>query len=179
MSNQLSPEKYIISKARQLPFDICLINYNWKEAGQASIMISRKQPSGHFLIGIYLVDIFCLGLKNTAWRFNMNPQDFERFQLDFNEKYDGNNEADISLLHNIIYGAIDYAQELGFKPHKDFSLSEYILDPDLITDGIDEIEFGKDGKPFYISGPFDQVGHIMRTLDKNVGEGNYTYIAHV
>lgn len=81
--------------------------------------------------------------------------------------------CEIVKAHNIIYGGIDYAEELGFQPHKLFRITEYLLNPDLIDDGIDEIEFGKDGKPFFIAGPDDNVDRIINTLKKNVGEGNF------
>lgn len=36
--------------------------------------------------------------------------------------------------------------------------------------------FGKDGKPSYISGPYDNEDRILRTLNKTCGEGNFTFI---
>jgi hypothetical protein len=78
-----------------------------------------------------------------------------------------------------VYGALDYAEELGFAPNKDFRIAEYLLGPDLITDGINEIEFGMDGKPFYISGPYDNLRQILATLNRSVGVGNYEYFLQV
>jgi hypothetical protein len=86
-------------------------------------------------------------------------------------------EVTPEYFHNLIYAAVDFAEENGFKPHKDFKLAEYVLDPDLIDDGIDEIELGgKDGKPLFICGPFDNAERIIATLNKNVGEGNYNFL---
>lgn len=85
-------------------------------------------------------------------------------------------EYNTIFVHNLIYGAIDYADELGFEPQKDFKVSEYLLNPDLISDGIDKIKFGKNGKPFFIQGPDDNVTKIINQLDKVVGEGNYLYM---
>ncbi|MBC8147399.1 MAG: hypothetical protein H8E98_05385 [Bacteroidetes bacterium] len=175
--NKLSPQKYIITKGRNLPFNECYINNNWEETGMATIAISKNMPSGKIIIGTYMVDVFCLGLKDTFYKFNMDSFEYNEFIEKLNNHPDGLKMCDVSLAHNIIYGAIDYADEIGFAPHKDFTVSEYLLDPELITDGIDEIEFGKDGKPFYVSGPNDNVQRIKRILEKNVGIGNYDYLA--
>ncbi len=38
------------------------------------------------------------------------------------------------------------------------------------------LEFGKDGKPFYISGPRDNADRIIATLKEHVGNGNFHYL---
>ena len=40
-----------------------------------------------------------------------------------------------------------------------------------------EVEFGKDGKPFFISGPYDKVDSVISKLEKAVGKGNFTFLA--
>ena len=60
----LNSKKKIL-KSRELPIYECLINAPWRENGLATILLSRRQPDGYVLYGVYLVDILCLGLKNT------------------------------------------------------------------------------------------------------------------
>ena len=60
----LSPKKKIL-QARGYPIHECRINPSWQKKGLATILISRRQPDGNLAFGIFLVDIFCLGLKNT------------------------------------------------------------------------------------------------------------------
>ena len=158
---KFSPKKYIISKGRNLPFYECFINSDWKTHGLATITISKKMPSGKFIIAVYLVDILCLGVKNTFFNINFDSIQYNEFIERLKENSEGQDICDISHAHNIIYGAIDFAEDAGFKPHKEFAITEYLLDPDLITDGIDEIEFGRDGKPLYIQGPDDDLGNIF------------------
>ncbi len=176
MTNKISPKKYIISKARNLPFHECLIDEDWQEKGLASIVISKKMPSGNYIIAIFLVDVFCLGVKNTGYRFNFLEIEYEEF---IEEWKNNQNMVDINIaeIHNIIYGAIDYASDLGFQPHVDFNITEHFLNPDYIDDGIDEIEFNKDGKPLFVEGPDDNATEIINTLRKNIGEENYDFIA--
>ncbi len=171
--NSFNVPKYIKTRAKDLPFHQCLILRNWQEAGLASIFISKKQPSGLFVFGVYMVDIFCLGLKNTFCSANVTQPEIDDLLEKFERQSGGYDLCDIVLAHNIIFGAIDYAAELGFSPQKDFAVSQYILNEDLIDDGIDEIEFGKYGQPYYFVGPYDNPARIIATLDKSVGSGNY------
>lgn len=40
-------------------------------------------------------------------------------------------------------------------------------------DGESELTFGLDGKPMYISGPYDDGARIVRDLHRDLGDGNY------
>ena len=60
--------------------------------------------------------------------------------------------------------------------HPDFKLSQHILDPPDMHPITGEVDFGKDGKPLYISGPHDDVDAIMRQLTRTAGEGNFDYL---
>jgi hypothetical protein len=175
MKNYLSPEKYIKTKASSLPYYECFINENWKEQGMATIFISKKQPSGNLLFAMYLVDVFCLGLKNTMVNFNYSLDEYENAK---EKLFTSQNfiSCELVLAHNIIFGAIDYAEELGFYPHKDFTLSKHLLNNDLIDDGIDEIDFGKNGKPMFVAGPDDNAKLIISKLEKALGKDNFTFI---
>jgi hypothetical protein len=177
-NHKLSPKKYIQTKARNLPFHECYISEGWGEKGLATVFVSKKMPSGKLLFGVYLVDIFCLGVKNSFYNFNLSEPEYEEVfdKITQNEDFEA---CDLEMAHNLIYGAIDFAEELGFQPHSDFNITQYILDEDLITDGIDEIEFGKDGKPFFINGPSDNVQKVIATLNKTVGEGNYEFLNEI
>jgi hypothetical protein len=141
----------------------------------ASIAISKKMPSGKLIVGLYMVDILCLGLKNTLFRFALDLHDYQNFMEEVDQR-SSLMEFDLTDAHNIIYGAIDYAEENGFKPQKDFSVTEYLLDEGLIDDGIDEIEFGRNGRPFYFAGPYDNTRQIIKTLEKAVGLGNFDVV---
>lgn len=175
MKGKISGKKYLIKNGRKLPFYESFINVDWREKGIANILISKKQPAGNITFGVYLVDVFCLGIKNTFFNFNFSEDEYREVWNRFNS----NEEMaaiDVVEAHNIIYGAIDYAEEFGFHPHKDFKVTQFLLNPDMIDDGIDDIEFGKNGKPFYIAGPNDHPERIINTLMKTAGEGNFDYM---
>ncbi len=175
---QLSPKNYILTgRARILPIAECWISSDWKEAGMCSIVVARRHTSGNMTFGIYLVDIFCLGLKNSNPLFNKPEYEYEDL-LDkiFNTHMYGKTQIDYVLAHNIIYGAVAYAEDLGFKPEKDWALSQMILEEDTEDVALIEVEFGKNGRPCFINGPFDNVNAVITKLNKSVGEGNYDVV---
>ena len=171
--------KYIRQKSRSLPIHECLVNTEWREAGIGNFFISRQMPSGNFVIAMFLVDIYCLGVKNALYNVNLTPAEYEELRERFEVSSEGGLETvDVNFFHNLIYGAIDFAEEYGFQPHRDFAIAEYLLDPGLITDEIDEIEFGQDGLPHFFQGPNDSNADLIRiikTLEKTAGKGNFHY----
>jgi hypothetical protein len=172
----LSAEKKIRS-ARQYPIHECLINPSWKEKGLATILVSRRQPDGNILFGVYLVDILCLGLKNTFCNadFSMSMYNTDVVRRAYTEEDPA--RCSRELAHQIIYGAIRFAQQFGFQPQKDFSLSQYILDEaDSIDPGTKDVEFGRDGQPLFIAGPHDDVARILRQLEATAGRGHFGYM---
>jgi len=168
-------KKYIIRNGRKIPIYKCLIADGYAEKGLTQCLIIRKQPGGKFTFAFILVDRLCLGVKNAFANCNFTWDQIEDLIAKISSQYEPE-DVSPTYFHNLVYGAIDYAGELGLKPHKDFGLAEYVLDPDLIDDGIDEIEMGMDGKPFFISGPYDNVSKILNTLNRTVGEDHYTFI---
>jgi len=170
-------ERNRIAEAERYPIHECLIGSDWHERGLAHIVLSRVQPDGNLVVGSYLVDVFCLGLKDTFARANL-PKSTYKTELRDRLTDEGQLETcPMEVAHTIIYGGIEYARQFGFRPHHDFKLSHCVLgqrDPSLM--GAD-VEFGKDGRPFYIAGPHDDVRKTIRQLQAAAGEGNFDFVA--
>lgn len=174
----LSPENYIRTKARALPIYECLVNPEWKEGGFANIIVARSHTNGNITLCIYLIDLYCLGVKDSYYKFNILRDEY----LDILHSSQITEPIPISytLVHNIIYAGLEHAEELGFKPHKDFtSITRFMLEEDTEDVELIEIECGRDGKPLYVSGPFDderKKNAVIKQLEKTVGVGNFDYI---
>ncbi len=175
----LSPENYIRKKARTLPIVECTVSSDWEESGLAQISIARKHTNGNFTFCMYLADLMCLGIKDTHYMFNVSPVEYYE-QLEQIRERMPIHAAEYTLIHNIIYAGIEFAEEYGFKPHKDFtSVTQFMLEED--TDDIEmmEIECGKDGNPVYFRGPYEDDGKVQKIiaqLEKTAGPGNYSII---
>lgn len=68
---------------------------------------------------------------------------------------------------------MEYAVQLGFSPHSDFEKTRSHLGE---WSGEPKIHCGRNGKPFYVSGPYDNPMKILKTLREKVGEGNFDYL---
>lgn len=174
---KLSKAKFLQINAHKYPWYQCFVNVDWEATGMAVILMLRKMPSEKYILGSFMVDIYCLGVKDSDVIIGMDEETaYDRIEQSYAnlEKI----EIDPDLAQNIIWGALEYAEDLGFQPPKksDFEDNQYFLDP---IDAIEyvEIAFGKDGKPFYFEGPYDNVAKIIATLEKNVGIGNYNFVA--
>jgi hypothetical protein len=165
---------YIVIAARKLPFGDCYVNPGFRDMGLARVLITRKRANGSFIIGFYLVDVYCLGVKLVQYIYapdedGVNDVIFRMNQADENDPLV---LCSSDFAQNVVWGAIEYAEELGFEPaDEDFEIGQFILDPADEIEFID-IEFGKDGKPFFIAGPRDNPRAINEKLSK-LGEGNY------
>jgi hypothetical protein len=167
--------KAAIRHARRCPVYECLISKGWRDSGLAQILLSRRQPNGRIVFGVYLVDVLCLGLKNTFCNANFPEWKYRAEAIRGLTRGEDLVECPLDLAHTIIYGAIDYAARLGFQPNEDFDISRHVLEE---RDGFqwqDDVEFGRDGQPCFIAGPNDDLAEIMRQLDAATGEAASGY----
>jgi hypothetical protein len=151
----------------------------WEEGGLAVVVVARRQANGNIVYGVYLVDYYCLGLKNTFCNADIPVGRF--WQQILPEVMHGHEPGKISaaLAHEIIYGGIEYARQFGFRPQRDYRRSRDILDPPGTHPRTGIVTFGYEGKPFFISGPDDNVDGVLRQLDRTAGQGNYKYLVGV
>jgi hypothetical protein len=165
--------------AREYPFYGCWIMAGWEEQGITPVVVARTQESGRIMFGVYMVDFYCLGIKNAFTRADYSQNRFERELPEF--CVGAPIQCSLELAHELIYGALEYAEKLGFQPHPDFKnqMADLILDPPDSYPRENRVTFGKDGKPLFISGPYDnelKCKSVVNTLMRTCGEGNFDYI---
>jgi len=165
-----------VRRARQCPIHECRINPKWQSSGLAIVAVSRRQPTGDYVFGVFLVDILCLGLKNTLYGADFSAFRYQKDIVEGSYQEDGSIVCSVELAHQIVYGGIAYARQFGFEPQRDFQLTRHILEPVDSIPPTEDIEFGRDGKPLYVRGPHDDPQRIMRQLEKTAGSGNYDFI---
>lgn len=175
----LSPENYIRQKARTLPIYECWVNSDWEESGLANIFVARKHSNSNITLGLYLVDLKCLGVKDAQYRFNIPESEYSEMLYQAGESLEME-QISYTLAHNIVFAGIEFADGFGFKPHKDYtSVAQYILEEDTDDVELMEIECGIDGKPAYLRGPLDsdaRAVQIIAQLERTAGPGNYTIL---
>lgn len=141
-------------------------------SGVGIVVVTRKKSHDQYLICSYLIDYWCLGVKDaiTATTFK-SYQDYQNFvSKTFSTFYHNYEKISIDQAREIVWGAVEYAKTLGFQPHRDFAKTISHLG---VLEGKSSLKFGKEGKPFYVAGPYDNRKKIINTLIETVGEGNF------
>ena len=148
-----------------------------KEKGLGQVIVSRLS-GGMVAAGIFLIDAFCLGVKD-AFAFFRSRDDFHNALLSSMRQNMSLNRAEPAYAKKLILDAIAYARNNGFEPHKDYHLASKVLrDIDESTCKT-EFTFGKDGMPLYISGPNDSEARskqVIDTLHRRFGPDGYHYL---
>ncbi len=144
------------------------------DSGFAQIVVTRLERN-RYLFCTYLVDYWCLGVKDAIGPRKLDRAKYEAFiQKSYSRFPKGYQEITLEQAQSIIWGAVDYAAGLGLHPHRDFEKAKAHLG--IRPEHLIEIEFGRNGKPFYFSGPYDNAEKIIATLRKTVGEDNFEFM---
>lgn len=172
----VKPEDYIRKNARRLPVYKCYKAVGAFDEGMLSIVVVRQHPQGSFTFAGYLLDNWCLGVKDTFWRFNVGNQELEELFSLFKERQNPLEEIEYVEAHNWVYGALEFADEAGIKPCKDFGLTKYILEEDDNNVELIEYDFGRDGEYFLVAKDHKEAMKYIPILDKNIGKDNYRWV---
>jgi hypothetical protein len=142
------------------------------ESGLAGVLVVRDTGSTVLACG-FLVDVFCLGVKDTNGPKTMDRRKLPDFTRTFFSAWPGQPHvaAPVDLARHVVFGAVDYARSLGFEPHPDFAKGAALLGD--WEAGSSDVTFGRDGKPFYINGPRDDTYGNLARLRRAVGDGNF------
>jgi hypothetical protein len=144
-------------------------------AGVALVLVARAGRRDQVRVCGYLVDTFCLGVKNTLGPERMRRRGLPGFVRTYFAAFPAPAlEAPVQLAQHVVHGAVAFAAGLGIDPHPDFAqvrgeLGE-LSEPCAIT-------FGRRGRPFYVAGPHDDPIAIMRALKSSVGSEGFAVAA--
>ena len=159
------------------PIHECLIARELFEAGMGTVVVSRSLPNGDLGASFFLLDVYCLGVKN-AYFLNMPPEEYE-VRLSAVSQNETLTVIHPTCARKLVEGAEAYARDLGFSPHPDYQVAKRIFgDIDALACP-QSFPFGKDGKPFFIAGPTDtpkRIEKILNTLTKRCGPDGFHYM---
>jgi hypothetical protein len=142
--------------------------------GLVSVLLARRHRFDKVSVCGYLVDVYCLGVKNALGPRIADEAELTRFRWEFFSAYSRDPlEAPLELAGEIVFGAVAYAEGLGFAPHPDFAAARECLGSGL-SPGV--ITFGKEGRPYYVAGPDDDSRRILGKLKRSCGQGNFEFL---
>ncbi|HEX4817235.1 MAG TPA: helix-turn-helix domain-containing protein [Nonomuraea sp.] len=141
--------------------------------GMVCVLVARRHGWDRLSVSGYLVDVYCLGVKNAIGPDVMDDRELRRFREYFFGEYSGWQEAPFELARHLVLGAVDYARTLGFEPHDDFAPAADSLGK---WEGGSAITFGRDGRPFYLEGPQDDAARVLRILRRTLSDDEFDYV---
>jgi hypothetical protein len=150
------------------------------EQGIGHVLLSRELQNGQVAFAAFLVDMYCLGVKNAMWNIQ-SRSDVESLA------------GKISAGHKVIRlkpecsrklveGAVEYARNLGFPPHEDYRQARLIFGDIDSAACTEEFVYGRNGKPMFIAGPHDSPARcrqIMATLNAKLGPQGHHFLVPV
>ena len=174
--SELSPSTQM-RRSVDAPVYECLVPEELFQMGIGSVVFSRELPGGEIAVVVFLLDVFCLGVKNTL--VSVVPEDEYQSMLEHIAQNETLASIDPACARKLVEEAEAYAADLGFRPHPDYLVGRMIFgDVDPSTCSM-SFTFGKDGKPFYASGPYDTVEksrRIIDTLTRRCGPDGFHYL---
>ena len=171
----MSPERYIKEKGRAIELYKSYISPEWEENGIANVLVTRRKRNGELIGVMFLVDTFCLGVKDVSLIPPMDEDEMWDKLKKFNDHI-GLEEIPYVEAHNIIYGAVAFAEDAEIPPCKDFEWASGILEEDTDDIPLIEYEFGKDGKYcLFLDSDDIEAKKWIPALEKCLGD-KFTYI---
>ena len=146
--------------------------------GIGEVLISRKLSHGNVAFVVFLVDMYCLGVKDlvvdilpeATYRKNIYEKMAERVTL---------TRMKPECARKLVEGAVQYALDLELPPHADYDIGRRIFGEISAAACAEEFTYGKDGKPNFIAGPNDDEAKcrlVLRLMEKHCGPGGSHYL---
>jgi hypothetical protein len=158
----------------------CVYKKIWQE-GIGQLLLSRSLSNGSVAFAVFLVDVYCLGVKNAYADIRPRVQYEEKLYNDFRRQFEV-----IALTpecaRKLVEGAVQYAESIGLPPHADYRLAKQIFGDISAESCNEEFVYGKDGKPFFIAGPHDdeyRCRHILKTMESHLGPDGYHFLVSI
>lgn len=162
------------SECCKFPIHECKVLKNWQETGISPVYVSRELTKDSYVFISYLVDFWCLGLKDTILKLRASRVDLSNI---YNR---GGDLVTISYqdARSLILGAIDFAKAIDIAPHSSWNgIPSSFIESHLAYEK--KFSFGHEGKPHYVSGPNDYELYDVEEVVKKVSKAQGHYVVHL
>ncbi|MEO7413796.1 MAG: UPF0149 family protein [Opitutaceae bacterium] len=153
------------------------IEKNWRDHGLAHLLVARIRADGSADIGVFLVDVFCLGVKDAFLETDVPASMLQNF-VALNLPEERRETISPACARKLIEGVIAYAEKLGFAPHRDHRKARRVLSGIEASACAEEFTFGCHGRPCYVQGAEDdeaRVERVLAILEARCGPDGFDY----
>lgn len=148
----------------------------WDE-GMGYVIISRELADGHIAVANFLVDRYCLGVKNAFGTLMTKGEYIEGMIGKLESRFVLIKVAPATA-RKFVEDAVEYARDLGLPPHPDYTRAKPIFGDIDPAESEEDFEFGHDGKPYFIAGPHDtpeRCYQILSVLEQACGRDGFHF----
>jgi hypothetical protein len=165
-----------VLRAADAPIQRCFLTESVFDVGMGTLVLARGATSLYTAFSSFLIDVFCLGIKDVMFE-SVESEAFEMY-MDATDAGSPMVSVDPSYARKLLRDLAAWSQSIGFAPHRDFAAVERIFG-DVSADASDAaFRFGRDGKPVYIPGPYDDAPLTQRRiaqLRKYLGDDGFVF----
>ena len=159
------------------PIYECLIPENLFSSGLGELIVARRTPSGDIAFSAFVIDVFCLGVKDAMFLVMSEDEYEQRIKVGMARAADRTFEK----LHQtsakkLLDGLLNYSKELGFAPHPDYKNAYDIFGDIDASVSPEKYSYGRKGRPFYMNGTYESeadINRILMTLTKSCGTDGF------
>lgn len=172
----LSPERFIRERMRGIKIGKCYMtaDHDWGE-GMGHVIVTREHTGGRVSLAAFLIDRWCIGVKNCFFKLRMDDYELDDM-LERTEQVTDLEEVSYDEAHNMVWGAVAFAEDAGIKPCKEFALAQYFLEDDTDDIPLIEYDYGKDGKRFLVANNNLELTTYLPLLKKNLDDSEYSFM---
>jgi hypothetical protein len=153
------------------PFGRVWIGEDFRDIGMGQLIVTRRLFDGRVAVVRFLIDSYCLGVKDVVVSFEHSSE-----VEDLISALQARGQTWVLVMPadaaKIVLGAVEYARNLGLEPHPTYAKVAEIFHGVDVAGATFEIEFGRGGKPVYISGPNESPQRFREIQDKVRASGN-------
>jgi hypothetical protein len=161
-----------MAAASRAPFGPCFISAGWDEAATrpplVTVAVTRRLAEGDLMVGVAIVDRTCLGIKDANTEGPLTDGELEDY-VDELRATESLQLCEPEVAQSVVFHAVDYAQRLGFAPHRDFRPEVFGPRPEILL----ATAFHNVPRPLFVSRPHDNDAAIIAQLQAAVGPGNF------
>lgn len=134
------------------------------EEGLGSVWFSRRLEDGRYALSVFLVDVYCLGVKSTMYAILDEDKYLMHIENFLNISEETFVPSEPAYARKLVESSIAYARGLGFEPHTDYKIAKILFGDVDVADSDAYFTFGRDGNPYYVPGPGDTPAEQRRVI---------------
>jgi hypothetical protein len=166
------------SECSKFPIIECKVLANWKREGISPVYVVRELTKDSYVFVSYLIDFWCLGLKDTIVKLGISDGELRALMNKINRTHLPLTDISYEDARSLILGAIDYAESIDIPPHASWNgIPSAFIESNRPYDL--KYTFGKDGIPFYSSGPYDHELFDVEEIVEKVLNAKGEYMVHL